>query len=95
LAKIWPTGALLKNGFLKFWTGPLFSTAVWLGRLPVFLKMKAREAGEVRNLTRSAASAWCEDCLGTARNDPPQLPPVPGVAAMSHLPFVAGAWPWM
>ncbi len=41
LAKTWPTGALLKNGFLKFWTGALFSSAVWLGRLPVFLKTYA------------------------------------------------------
>ena len=57
LAKTWPTGALLKNGFLKFWTGALFSSAVWLGRLPVFLKTAASEAGEVRNLTRSAASS--------------------------------------
>ena len=39
LAKILPTGALLKNGFLKFWTAGLFSSAVWLGRLPVCLKM--------------------------------------------------------
>src|SRR5262245_63524226 len=95
LAKILPTGALLKNGFLKFWTGRLLSRAVWLGRLPVCLKMAANELGEVRNFTRSAASSWCDDCFGTARNEPPQLPPVPGVAAMSHLPADFGAWPWM
>ena len=55
--KIWPTGALLKKGFLKFETALLFSSAGWLGRLPVCLKMAASDAGEVRNLTRSAAAA--------------------------------------
>ena len=59
------------------------------------LKTYGSDAGEVRNLTRSAASAGCCDCFGTVRNEPPQLPPPPGTGAMFHLPFVAGAWPWM
>src|SRR5215213_9300851 len=51
--KILPTGALLKNGFLKFVTTALLSRAGWLGRLPVCLKTNVCEEGEVRNLTRS------------------------------------------
>src|SRR6266496_2569708 len=39
-----------------------------------------------------AASDDCLLCLGTVRNEPPQLPPPPGTAAMSHLPEVFGAW---
>src|SRR5690606_39914026 len=35
-------------------------------------------SGEVRNLASSAASSGCSLCVGTARNDPPQLPPPPG-----------------
>src|SRR6476659_5182098 len=70
LAKTWPTGALLKKAFLKFWTGALFSSVGWLGRLPVFVKTYASAAGEVRNLTRSAASSWWDDCFGTERNEP-------------------------
>ena len=67
MAKICPTGALLKNGFLNPETALLFSSAGWLGRLPVCLKMAASDAGEVRNLTRSAAAAAFFDCAGTAR----------------------------
>ena len=50
LAKTWPTGALLKNGFLKFWTAALFSSAGWLGRLPVCLKTYASDGGRGQEL---------------------------------------------
>src|SRR5690606_26739871 len=46
-------------------------------------------SGEVRNLASSAASSGCSLCVGTARNDPPQLPPPPGTAATSHRPSPA------
>src|SRR5262249_32382439 len=95
LAKIAPTGAFEKNGLRKFCTALLFSTGVSLERLPVCLKTYSWDAGDVRNLTRSAASAWCDDWLVTERNEPPHLPPPPGTFPISHLPFVAGAWPWM
>src|SRR3954470_19404623 len=95
VAKALPTGAFEKNGFLNDWTALLLRSADWLRRLPVCLKIAASEAGDVRYLIRSAASAWCCDCFGTERNEPPQLPPLLGTAAMSHLPFVARAWPWM
>src|SRR5256885_6771681 len=57
VAKIFPTGALLKNGFRKFCTVLLFSTEISLERFPVCLKTNASDVGEVRNLTRAAASA--------------------------------------
>src|ERR1700754_2159479 len=34
-----------------------------------------------------AASFGCLVCLGTASQEPPQLPPPPGTAATSHLPL--------
>src|ERR671937_2540645 len=88
VAKILPTGALLKNGLRNDCTALLFSTAGSLERLPVCLKMYSSDAGDVRNLISSHASCWCFDCFGTARKDPPQLPPPPGTAAMFQLPFV-------
>src|SRR4051812_8005336 len=42
------------------------------------------------------AAAWCLLWVGTARNEPPQLPLPPGTVAMSHLPEAASpAWPLM
>src|SRR5690348_16202186 len=93
VVKIFPTGALLKNAFRKPCTLELFSTGTRLGRLPVCVKTYACEEADVRNFTRSAASAGCCDCFGTVRNEPPQLPTLPGTSAMFHLPEVAGAWP--
>src|SRR5690606_5299092 len=61
-------------------------------RVPSARKTIWRRASEASNLTRSAAftsSAASFGCLldfGTARKEPPQLPPLPGALAMSHLP---------
>src|SRR3954469_711225 len=34
-------------------------------------------------------------CFGMVQNEPPQLPPPPGIEAMSHLPDWSGAVSWM
>ncbi len=56
LAKILPTGALLKYGLRKLRTALLFSRGTSLGRFPVCLKTYSSDLGEVRNLTSAAAS---------------------------------------
>ena len=54
------------------------------------LKAATWLAGEVRNFASSAACAGYLVCTGTARKEPPQLPPPPGIEATSHLPLFAG-----
>ncbi len=60
------------------------------GSGPLALKAPMWPCALVRNLTSLMASAWCLLWRGTARCEPPQLPPSPGTRAMSHLPLASG-----
>src|SRR5689334_17493756 len=57
--------------------------------LPNFWKTLTSWAAAVSHCASAVASAVCLPDLGTARNEPPQLPACGGWA-MSHLPLFAG-----
>src|SRR5690349_2714757 len=57
--------------------------------LPTFWKTLACCSGALSQATRSWAAATCLPELGTARNEPPQLPAA-GAWATFHLPALAG-----
>src|SRR4051794_10347086 len=90
LAKMTPVGWLLKNGSLKLVKFGSVQMAGCAGRLPTFLKIVRACAGLVTQLMNSHAAAWFLLCAGIVRNEPPQLPPLPGMSATFHLPLVAG-----
>src|SRR3954464_3608518 len=82
-----PTGALLKYGLSNALTAASFSACGEDGRLLAALNAPICPCVLVRNFTRSAASFGCLLCVGTASQEPPQLPPPPGTPATSHLPL--------
>ena len=58
-AKIWPVGALLKNGDLDGeQSSGLSSAATWLGKAPTFLKALICCSGAVSQAASALASAW-------------------------------------
>src|SRR5262245_7949951 len=90
--KIWPTGALEKKASLKLATSGCDHRALADGKFPLFLNSQVCCSGAVSHRARSTASLAWTLAFGTARYEPPQLPPpVPGMRAMFHLPVVSGA----
>src|SRR5450756_1278001 len=91
LEKITPVGALLKNGsFLSLMAGSAH-VAGCDGRLPTTLKISICCAGWISHSTSLYAASMFLPWAGMVQNEPPQLPPGPGMSAMSHLPLVVGA----
>src|SRR5689334_13422649 len=90
--KIFPAGALLKNGLLNPATSGWSHSALSDGKLPLLVNSHFSCSGAVSHLASSTASFWWALAVGTVRYEPPQLPPpVPGILARSHLPAVSGA----
>src|SRR5512142_701702 len=87
--KISPIGALLKYASFRSRMNGSWSARAFDGRLPSLLNASICPSIPVRYSASSAASLGCLLCLGTARKEPPQLPPLPGALAMSHFPALA------
>src|SRR5689334_13314278 len=59
------------------------------GKVFFSLKESTSPCWPVRNLMTWKDSFWCLLCFGIARNEPPQLPPLPGMVVTFHLPLAA------
>src|SRR3954454_25166204 len=81
--------------FLKSSTAGSLYSAGCEGRLPTVLKTSICCSGATIHFTKAAAAATFLPWDGMVHQEPAQLPPPPGVAAMSHLPFWSGAVSWM
>src|SRR5450756_2056754 len=91
VVKILPIGALLKNGSVLSRMALSVYRALWDGRLPTVLKISICCAGWISHSTNLYAASMFLPWAGMVQNEPPQLPPGPGMSATSHLPAVVGA----
>src|SRR2546430_10513718 len=86
LPKILPVGALLKYALVEPLNCGSSSALTFDGMAPTVLYSDSSPSLPVRYLMSSNACFLCVLCSGMARYEPPQLPPLPGIVAMSHLP---------
>src|SRR5262245_7572636 len=85
--KILPVGALLKYALVESLNCASSSALTLDGMAPTALYSASSPVLPVRYFSSSNACCLCVLCCGMARYEPPQLPPLPGIVAMSHLPL--------
>src|SRR5215207_166375 len=91
--RIWAAGALLKNSLVMSRTAGSSRASTWLGKAPIAWKAFTCCSGAVIQLANSLAWSGWSDCVGTTRNEPPQLPPPPGNAFAKSHPSTPSAFP--
>src|SRR2546423_2489332 len=85
--KIFPVGALLKSALVDPLNRGSSSAFTLDGMAPTALYSASSPSLPVRYFSSSNACFLCVLCCGMARYEPPQLPPLPGIVATSHLPL--------
>jgi hypothetical protein len=67
LARIWPTGASLKNGSTASVTSGDESASTWLGKVPLASNALICCSGAVSQAATSLAASMLSPCAGTVR----------------------------